>query len=154
MKNELVRFSCAYVYAYVDPVFTCLHMWLCLCLCLCLCASENQAGYLSLLFNVKSAEVRILTTEAMSFKENDLVIWMTYTYQWREWMSAIVYCGYFYRKHASFAEFVAVMRINASLFKSPLIYWMPPLGSWNCLNAKYPDLLHVSSTIIYTCGFL
>ena len=40
-KNELVRFSCAYTHAYVDPVFTCLHM--CLCLCLCLCASENQA---------------------------------------------------------------------------------------------------------------
>ena len=37
-KNELVRFSCASAYAYVDPVFTCLHM----CLCLCLCASENQ----------------------------------------------------------------------------------------------------------------
>ena len=36
-KNELVRFSCAY--AYVDPVFTCLHM------CLCLCASENQAFF-------------------------------------------------------------------------------------------------------------
>ena len=34
-KNELVRFSCAY--AYVNPVFTCLHM------CLCLCTSENQA---------------------------------------------------------------------------------------------------------------
>ena len=28
--------------AYVDPVFTCLHMCLCL-LCLCSCASENQA---------------------------------------------------------------------------------------------------------------
>ena len=54
-KNNLVRFlvlmlmlmstqfSLAYTcdYAYVDPVFTCLHM--CLCLCLCLCASENQA---------------------------------------------------------------------------------------------------------------
>ena len=37
-KNELVHFSCAY--AYVDPVFTCLHM--CFCLCLCLCTSENQ----------------------------------------------------------------------------------------------------------------
>ena len=35
------QFSLAYTcdYAYVDPVFTCLHM----CLCLCLCASENQA---------------------------------------------------------------------------------------------------------------
>ena len=38
-NNELVRFSCAYAYAYVDPVFTCLHI----CLSLCLCASENQA---------------------------------------------------------------------------------------------------------------
>ena len=39
----LTQFSRAYTcdYAYVDPVFTCLHM--CLCLCLCLCASENQA---------------------------------------------------------------------------------------------------------------
>ena len=40
-RNELVRFSCAY--AYVDPVFTCLHMYLSLCLILCLCAKENQA---------------------------------------------------------------------------------------------------------------
>ena len=40
-KNELVRFSCAY--AYVNPVFTCLHMCLWLYLILCLCASENQA---------------------------------------------------------------------------------------------------------------
>ena len=39
--NKFVRFSCAYAYAYVDPVFTCLHV--CLCLCLCLCTSENQA---------------------------------------------------------------------------------------------------------------
>ena len=38
-KNELVRFSCDY--AYVDPVFTCLHM--CLCLCLCPSELENQA---------------------------------------------------------------------------------------------------------------
>ena len=37
-KRKLVCFSCAYAYAYVHPVFTCLHM----CLCLCLCASENQ----------------------------------------------------------------------------------------------------------------
>ena len=43
-KNELVRFSCAYAYAYVDPVFTCLHM--CLCLYLCICASKNQAFFL------------------------------------------------------------------------------------------------------------
>ena len=72
-KNELVRFSSAYAYAYVDPVFTC-HSYdmgiststrrtnlfvffvlmlyvepvftclhMSLCLCLCLCASENQA---------------------------------------------------------------------------------------------------------------
>ena len=40
-KNDLVHFSCAY--AYVDPVFTCLHM--CLCLYLCICASENQAFF-------------------------------------------------------------------------------------------------------------
>ena len=40
-KNDLVRIFCAYAYACVDPVFTCLHM--CLCLCFCLCASENQA---------------------------------------------------------------------------------------------------------------
>ena len=40
-KNELVRFSCAYAYAYVDPVFICLHMYS--CLCLYLCASENYA---------------------------------------------------------------------------------------------------------------
>ena len=40
-KNELVRFSCDYAYAYVDPVFTCLHM--CLCLCLCPSELENQA---------------------------------------------------------------------------------------------------------------
>ena len=36
-KNRFVRFPCAY--AYVDPVFTCLHT----CFCFCLCASENQA---------------------------------------------------------------------------------------------------------------
>ena len=38
-KNELVPIYCAY--AYVDPVFTCLHKYL--CLCLYLCASEKQA---------------------------------------------------------------------------------------------------------------
>ena len=35
--NKFVRFSCAYAYAYVDPVFTYLHTRF------CLCASENQA---------------------------------------------------------------------------------------------------------------
>ena len=40
-KNDLVRFLVLMLNAFVDPVFTCLHM--CLCLCLCLCASENQA---------------------------------------------------------------------------------------------------------------
>ena len=34
-KNKLVGFSCAYAFAYIDPVFTCLHI--------CLCVIENQA---------------------------------------------------------------------------------------------------------------
>ena len=38
-KRKLVRFSCAYAHAYVDQVFSCLHM----CLTLSLCASKNQA---------------------------------------------------------------------------------------------------------------
>ena len=41
-RTNLSVFSCAYVYAYVAGVFTCLHMCLCLWLCWCLCASENQ----------------------------------------------------------------------------------------------------------------
>ena len=41
-KNELVRFSCPYTYAHVDPVFTCLHMCLCLCLRLCLCLVKTR----------------------------------------------------------------------------------------------------------------
>ena len=38
-KEQTCPFFCAHAYAYVDPVFTCLHM----CLSLCLSASENQA---------------------------------------------------------------------------------------------------------------
>ena len=41
-KNELVRFSCPYTYAHVDPVFICLHMCLCLCLRLCLCLVKTR----------------------------------------------------------------------------------------------------------------
>ena len=41
-KNELVRFSCPYTYAHVDPVFTCSHMCLCLCLRLCLCLVKTR----------------------------------------------------------------------------------------------------------------
>ena len=36
-KNEHVRSSCAYAYAYVAGVLTCLHM------CLSLCTNANQA---------------------------------------------------------------------------------------------------------------
>ena len=52
-RTNLSVFSCAHSYAYVSPVFTCLHM----CLCLCLCASENQAlGFYLSLFKADNPE--------------------------------------------------------------------------------------------------
>ena len=62
-KNELVRFSCAY--AYVDPVFTCLHM--CLRLYLCLCVNGNQA-----LVWMRIGRCVFVTTKTNTF-ENALV---------------------------------------------------------------------------------
>ena len=40
--RRMAHLTCAYAYAYVDPVFTCLHMCLCLCLCLCLYLWDNE----------------------------------------------------------------------------------------------------------------